>query len=136
MRKLLLAVLAGLALAAGPAGAATPTVRLAILHVVSGCHVWATAAGKQLGTATTVTVKHGGRVEIRPNCPMDFDFAQVKGPKLALGDARTYRGTARTLVFAKAGTYVLRVTNVQTPEEAGLQVLGQPNVLTLTVRAT
>ena len=137
MRKLLLAVLAGLALAAGPAGAATPTVRLAILHVVSGCHVWATAVGKQLGTATTVTVEHGGRVEIRPNCPMDFDFAQVKGPKVALGGARIYHGTARMLVFKRAGTYVFTARNVQTPEEAGLQTLGEPNSpITLTVKVT
>ena len=135
MRKLFLAALAGLAFSAGPAGAA-PTLGLTILHVVSNCHVWATAALKQLGPNATLTVTHGTRVVIRPDCPMDFDFAQLKGPKLALGDARTYRGSTRTLVFAKRGTYVLRVTNVQTPEEAGLQVLGRPNVLTLTVRAT
>ena len=135
MTKLLLTVLAGLAFSAGPAGAA-PTLGLSILHVVSNCHVWATAALKELGPNATVTVRHGTRVVIRPNCPMDFDFVQVKGPKLALGDPRTYRGATRTLVFAKRGTYVLRVTNVQTPEEAGLQVLGQANVLTLTVKAT
>ena len=135
MRKLLLVALAGLAFSAGPAGAA-PTVGLTILHVVANCHVWATAALKELGPNAAITVTHGTRVAIRPNCPMDFDFAQLKGPKLALGDPRTYRGSARTLVFAKRGTYVLRVVNVQTPEEAGLQVLGEPNVLTLTVRAT
>lgn len=136
MRRILLASLAGLALAAGPAGAAAKPVQLTILHVVANCHVWATAALKELGPNARLTVPHGTRVVIRPNCPMDFDFAQLKGPKLALGEARTYRGTARTIVFAKPGTYILRVTNVQTPEEAGLQVLGAPNTLTLTVRAT
>jgi hypothetical protein len=137
VKKLLLAVLAGLALAAGPAGAATPTLQLTILHVVSGCHVWATAALKQLGPKTTITVRHGTRVNIRPNCPMDFDFAQVKGPRVALGAARTYRGTTRTLVFKKAGTYVFTARNVQTPEEAGLQTLGEPNSpITLTVKVT
>ncbi len=137
MRRLLLAVLAGRARAAGPAGAASPTVRLAIVHVVSGCHVWATAALRELGPSTTVTVKRGTRIEIRPNCPMDFDFAQVKGPKVALGPARTVRGTLRVLVLRRPGTYVFTATNVQTPEEAGLQTLGPTNTpLRLTVKVT
>ena len=135
-RRVLLVALAGLALSAGPAGAAAPTLRLAILHVVGGCHVWATTTLRQLGPATTVTVKAGGRLVVRPNCPMDFDFAQLKGPKVALGDRRTYRGTTRTLAFPKRGTYVFRVVNVQTPEEVGLQTLGPTNVLTLTVKVT
>jgi hypothetical protein len=64
---------------------------------------------------------------------MDFDFAQTKGPRLALGDPRTYAGTARTLTFRRAGVYRLTVTNVQTPEERDLTVLGEVNTLTLTV---
>ena len=43
------------------------------------------------------------------------------------------KGTSRTLVFRKAGVYRLTVTNVQTPEERGLTVLGETNTLTLTV---
>ena len=50
---------------------------------------------------------------------MDFDFAQTKGPRLALGDPRTYAGSARTIVFRKAGVYRLTATNVQTPRNAG-----------------
>ena len=64
---------------------------------------------------------------------MDFDFAQTKGPRLALGDARTYAGSARTITFRKAGVYRLTATNVQTPEERGLVTLGEANTLTLTV---
>jgi hypothetical protein len=130
--KRLLVVAAAAAVAAAPAGAAgSKTVRMAILHVVSGCHVWSTS---QQPTATLV-VAPGTRVEIRANCPMDFDFAQVRGPRLALGAARTYAGTSRVLVFKQRGTYVLTATNVQTPEQRGLETLGATNTpITLTVR--
>ena len=126
--------LAGLALAAGPAGAAAPTLRLTILHVVSHCHVWATASLRELGASTTLSVKPGTRVVVRPDCPMDFVFVQTKGPKVALGDPLTHAGTQRVLVFRRAGLYVFKVKNVQTPEEVGLQVLGEANTLTLRVR--
>jgi len=132
MNRLLVAACAGIVLAVAPAAAASPTVRLAILHTVRGCHVWSTT-GK---ASATMTVKRGARVVIRASCPMDFDFLQTAGPKLALGDARTHAGTMRTIVFAKRGLYKLVVTNVQTPEEQGLQTLGPTNTLTLTVRVT
>jgi hypothetical protein len=117
-----------------PAGgsAASATVRLAIAHVAAHCHVWKTPT-KTLGASTKVTVKAGTRVVIRSDCPMDFDYAQTKGPPLALGDARTYAGSARTITFRKAGVYRLTATNVQTPEERGLVTLGEANTLTLTV---
>ena len=62
---------------------------------------------------------------------MDFDLAQTKGPKLVLGDPRLYTGQSRTITFRKAGTYRLTAKNVQTPEERGLQTLGEPNTLVL-----
>ncbi len=133
-RSIVLGLLIGFALLAiplGTAAAASPTVRLSILHTVHGCHVWVST--KVLGPATKITVKPGTRLVIRPNCPMDFDFAQVAGPRLALGDPRTVRGTARTIVFSKRGVYRIAVRNVQTPAEVGLQTLGPDNVLTLTV---
>jgi hypothetical protein len=117
---------------AGGAAVASPTVRLAIAHVASHCHVWHTAT-RFLGASTKLTVKPGTRVVIRSDCPMDFDFAQTKGPRLALGNARTYAGTSRVLTFRKVGTYRLTATNVQIPEERGLVTLGEPNTLTLTV---
>ena len=122
------------ALLAGPA-AASPTVRLTIMHYVQGCHVWE-LAGKTLGPATTLKVRPGTRVEFRSDCPMDFDFMQTSGPRLALGTARMYAGTSRTIVFARRGTYRLTVKNVQTSEERGLATLGADNGLTLTVRVT
>ena len=114
------------------AAATSKTVRLAIAHVVSHCHVWRTPA-KLLGPALKLTVAPGTHVVIRPDCPMDFELAQTKGPRLALGDPRMYAGTSRTITFRKPGVYRLTVTNVQTPEERGLTVLGEPNGLTLTV---
>jgi hypothetical protein len=138
MRKSLLVVLATIVLflASPAAGAiASPTVRLVIAHVVSHCHVWKTAT-KTLGASAKITVASGTRVVIRPDCPMDFDFVQIKGPRLALGDARSYAGSTRVITFRKVGVYRLTVTNVQTPEERGLVTLGETNTLTLTVVVT
>ena len=118
--------------APGIGAVASPTVRLGISHVVSHCHVWHTAT-KTLGASTKITVKPGTRLVIRSDCPMDFDFAQTKGPRLALGSARTYAGSTRVIIFRKAGIYKLTATNVQTPEERGLVVLGEANTLTLNV---
>lgn len=135
MRKLVLVTLAVLALAAVPVGAAaaaSPTFRLTIAHVVKGCHVWV-AGSTARGPATKVTLARGTRLTIRPDCPMDFDVAQLAGPRLRLGALRTYAGQTRVITFAKPGVYKLQATNVQTPEERGLQVLGPVNTLTLTV---
>jgi hypothetical protein len=130
--RLVVAVAAAVAVVAAPAGA-SPTVRLTIAHVVQNCHVWHNAKGSTLGPSTKMTVARGTRLVIRPDCPMDFDFAQTKGPKLALGDPRTYAGQSRTIGFRKTGTYRLTVNNAQTPEERGLVTLGEANTLALTV---
>jgi hypothetical protein len=140
-RRFAVVAVASLALfAASPGGTAVgaATVRLVIAHVFENCHVWTMAskplgAVKTLGPSARITVRRGTRVVVRPDCPMDFDFKQTRGPRLALGDPRTYAGTSRTIVFAKTGLYRLTATNVETPEERGLTVLGEPNVLTLTV---
>jgi hypothetical protein len=129
-----LAVGVAVALPSGRA-AASPAVRLIIAHVVSHCHVWKTST-KTLGPSTRITLKRGTRVVIRSDCPMDFDFAQTKGPRVDLGDPRTYAGTARVITFRSVGVYRLTATNVQTPEERGLATLGTPNVLALTVIVT
>jgi RND superfamily putative drug exporter len=121
-------------LAAPATAAASPTVRLAIAHVVQHCHVWRTPK-KVLGASATLTVKPGTRLVIRADCPMDFDYVQTAGPRLALGNPRTFAGDARVLVFRKAGVYRLKVTNVQTPEDRGLVTLGATNTLALTVVA-
>jgi hypothetical protein len=115
------------------AAAVSPTLRMTIVHVVRGCHVWALGS-KQLGPAAKLTVKRGTRIEIRLNCPMDFDFKQVAGPKLALGSLRSLAGgLPRRVGFAKPGIYRLTAKNVQSAEEAGLQILGTENTLALTV---
>jgi hypothetical protein len=135
MRRRLGVVIAVAALAVvAPAGAAavSPTIRLAIAHVAQHCHVWRRST-KLLGPSTRITVPRGTRLVIRADCPMDFDFAQTRGPTLALGRLRTYAGESRVIVFRRVGVYRLTATNVQTPEERGLVTLGEPNTLTLTV---
>lgn len=143
-RRFAIVAVASLALffaAPGGTSVGVATVRLVIAHVFQNCHVWTMApkplgAVKTLGPSAKITVRRGARVVIRPDCPMDFDFKQTRGPRLALGNLRTYAGTTRTIVFAKTGLYRLTATNVQTPEERGLTVLGEPNVLALTVVVT
>jgi hypothetical protein len=78
-------------------------------------------------------VVRGTRLVIRSDCPMDFDYAQTRGPKLLLGNPRTFAGASRVVIFRKAGIYRFTATNVQTPEERGLVTLGEPNTLALIV---
>ena len=133
MKKLLLALVLGCALALVPTAAASPTVRLAILHVVHGCHVWGTPDSKPFGPTRTLVLKPGTKLEIRINCPMAYDVVQVAGPKV-LEPSRWQTGTAHTLTFKRRGVYRLRAVNVQSSEEMNLQTLGPDNALVLTVR--
>jgi hypothetical protein len=116
----------------GVTAVASPTFRLAIVHAVHGCHAWSTAT-KVLGPSATIRVTRGTRVQLRANCPMDFNFQQVAGPRLALGNPRTIAGTVRTIVFRRAGVYRLVARNVESSQAVGLQTLGPDNVLSLTV---
>ena len=109
-------------------------VELAIVHTLHGCHVWHTT--KDVGPATTVKLKRGGKITIRVSCPMDFHLAQLMGPPLALGDPTLQTGTQRTLVFPRRGVYVVQATETTTSAELGLQTLGPDNVLRLTVTVT
>jgi hypothetical protein len=134
MKKLALIALLTAVVAIAPAAAASPTVRLTIIHVVQGCHVWGTNDSQPLGAKRTIKVARGAKIVIRDNCTMSFDFSQVAGPKLDLGNPRTYPGTTRTIVFRKLGLYRLKVKNVESSADMGLQTLGPDNTLTLTVR--
>ncbi len=109
-------------------------VVLSIVHVMHGCHVWATADGRPLGPTRTLVVKPGTSIQVEIMCPMDFDVVQVAGPKLSFGDRRWRAGTRHTLVFVKRGLYRFVATNVQTPEERGLETLGETNHPRLAVR--
>ena len=129
MRRLLLLALAAAVLAPAGSAAASPTIRLAILHTWNGCHVWSSTKKPN----ARIVVRRGTGVAIRPNCPMDFDLRQVAGPTLAFGSERVFAGTTRTVVFRRRGIYRLVAKNVQSSEEQGLQTLGPDNRLTLTV---
>lgn len=124
--KLLAIVLSAFAVAAP-----SKTVRLEIIHTFRGCHVWQST--HDLGAAGTLRLRRGDRVTIRVSCPMDFRVTQRRGPKLALGDPVFHTGTQRTIVFRKAGIYVLAGANIQSSTEMGLQTLGADNTLTLKV---
>jgi len=134
MKRLLLCVVLGAVFGGVPVAAASPTVRLTIIHVLRGCHVWGTADGRPLGASHTITVTRGTRLVIRDNCPMSFDVVQIAGPRLALGPSRWQPGTTHTLVFLVRGVFKLRATNVQTSEEMGLATLGPDNRPVLTIR--
>jgi hypothetical protein len=123
----------GSGLALVPTAAASPTVRLAILHVVHGCHVWGTQDSKPLGATRSLVVKPGTKLEIRVNCPMAYDVVQLAGPKV-LKPARWQTGTSHTITFRKRGVYKLKAVNVQSSEEMNLQTLGPDSTLLLTVR--
>ena len=129
MRRLLLLAVVALMLAPVGSAAASPTIRLAILHYWRGCHVWSSNGKPE----ARLVVRRGTRLVIRPNCPMDFDLRQVAGPRLAFGTKRVYAGTTLAVVFRKRGIYRLVAKNVQSSEEQGLETLGPDNRLTLTV---
>lgn len=134
MRKLaLIVILAGIGVLA-PAAAASQTVRMTIMHVVEGCHVWGTNDSQPLGPKRRLSLARGSKIVIRDNCTMTFKFRQVAGPKLDLGDPLTYPGTTRTIVFRKAGVYRLRAKSTMTSEQMCLQTLRPDNVLVLAVR--
>jgi hypothetical protein len=134
MRKLALLVTLAAGFVLVPAAAASPTVRLTLIHVMRGCHVWGNADSQPFGAVDTVTLKRGARIEIRVSCPMAFDVKQVAGPKLALGNPRWQTGTTHALVFRRAGVYKLKAFNVQTSEELNLQTLGPDSTPLLIVR--
>jgi hypothetical protein len=134
VRRLALVIVAVAAGTLAPAAVASPAVRMAIVHVVQGCHVWGTVDSQPLGPSRTIALRRGTALQIRVNCPMSFTFTQVSGPKLALGDPRTYAGTVRTIVFPRAGVYRIQAVNVESSEQMGMTTLGADNVLHLTVR--
>jgi hypothetical protein len=133
VKRLLIVVVVGCALALVPSAAASPTVRLAILHVMRGCHVWGTQDSTPLGATRTLVLKPGTKLEIRINCPMAFDVVQLAGPKV-IDPSRWQTGTSHTLTFAKRGLYRLKAMNVQSSEEMNLQTMGADSTLFLTVR--
>lgn len=126
--------LLALAAVAFAVGAPSKTVRLAIVHTVSGCHVW--QSNRSLGSVTAVSLPAGGKLYLRVSCPMDFDLTQVSGRRVAIGDRIFHTGTSRTIVFPRRGTYVFVAKNIQSSAEMGLQTLGADNSLRLTVRVS
>ena len=111
--------------------APSKTVQLAIVHTVSGCHIW--QGTHSHGPATVLKLKQGDKITVHVTCPMDFTLVQLKGPRLVLGDPTLHTGTQRTIRFAKRGVYILQATNIQSSADMGLQTLGPDSSLRLTV---
>jgi hypothetical protein len=104
---------------------------VAVLSIVHVVQVWHTT--RNVGPATAVQLRHGGKLVVRDSCPMDFTLAQLAGPPVALGDPTFHSGTQRTFTFAKKGRYVLQATETMSSAAMGLQTLGPDNVLRLVV---
>lgn len=131
-----LALVAALAAALAPAALAAPApaparVQVEITHAVRGCHQWGRGQAK-FGAAYKTAVRAGGRVDVRESEQMTFDVTQLAGPAIALGD-QLVPGETQSFVFAKPGTYRLKLVNTERSTDVGLQSLGEDNVLTLTV---
>ena len=101
----MLSVAVGVALVVIPAAVASPTVRLSLIHVLRGCHVWGTADSRPLGASRTIVLKPGGKIEIRISCPMAFDVTQLAGPKLAAAVAAGRRAR-RTRSSSRSGASI------------------------------
>jgi hypothetical protein len=114
--------------------AAVPTLRLALIHVLQGCHVWGTVDSQPLGKTYTLRTKPGARLVVRVSCPMGFHVVQLAGPKLAGLPADWPTGTQHTVVFRKVGVYRLQAVNLMSSQMMGLQTLGPDNRPLLTVR--
>ena len=127
--KVLALVVASIAFAAP-----SKTVQLAVVHALHGCHTWHTT--RDVAPALALKIPHGGRIQIRISCPMDFRMVQIRGRAVAFGGSTFFTGTSRTIVFPKAGVYVFTGTNLQSSADRGLQTLGPDNVLRLTVTVT
>jgi hypothetical protein len=136
MKRLVLVYGVAMGLVLVPSAAASQTVRLTLLHVMRGCHVWATVDSRPLGPSRTIVLQRGGKLEIRVQCPMAFDVKQITGPKLPGGPSRWETGTTHTLAFAKRGVYTFKAYNVQSSDEMNLQTLGPDNTPLLIVRVS
>jgi hypothetical protein len=135
MKRFAVCLVLGIAAAGVPSAVASPTVRLTLVHVMEGCHMWGKADSTPLAPRYTLRARVGQKIEIRISCPMDFDLAQVAGPTVSLGsDPRWRTGTTHTLVFKKKGVYRFTATNVQSPEERGLETMGPTATPSLIVR--
>ena len=99
-------------------------VVLSLVHVMQGCHTWQLSSGKTMPPTTTITVARGAHVQVHITCPMD----------LVVNGEVWHTGTTHTLTFPKRGVFTFIATNVQTPEQAGLQVMGAVNTPKLIVR--
>ncbi len=110
--------------------AGSKTVRLTIVHVARGCHVW--TDGGRVGPGVKLFVKPGTRLTV-VNADLDtHKLVQLGGPKLRLGPPLKMNAR-RTVRFVKPGVYRLMTEKVETPGAMDVKTLGEDHVLGLTV---
>lgn len=120
----------------GPArisAAATVTKKLAIQHVLEGCHVWSDG-GRQAATMS-LTLKRGTRLTITD---MDIDphqLLQTAGPRLGL-HGHMMMGGIDSIVFAQPGRYAFTTRTLEMGPMMKTKTVGPDNKLRLTVRVS
>lgn len=114
------------------AGATTRDVKLSILHVQRGCHVW--RDGKRQGPMMRLTLPRGGRLSIVDQDVDAHQLVQVAGPRVHMPGPMRMMGRAQ-LTFMQPGTYRLATTTVDLPGASMTDVptIGPDNHLRLTV---
>lgn len=108
--------------------------RLAIVHVLRGCHSWSKGTGSPRA-GVKVALRRGQRVTI---VNQDLDVHRVvrlAGPKIALGGplGMNHRITLR---FTRPGLYKLRTRKVEMPDMHGMaevETIGPDRILVMLV---
>jgi plastocyanin len=120
-------------IAAAPA-AAGPTSRIAITHVMRGCHAWDLGHGPMRPTLS-VTLKRGTLLTFVNNDVMPHRLVRNAGPKLAIAHASMSKMAATASArFARKGVYRLTtIFGAFFPWAASMRT-GKMYVLHLTVR--
>jgi hypothetical protein len=111
----------------------TVTKKLAIQHVLKGCHVW--SDGSRQAATMTLTLKRGTRLTITD---MDIDphqLLQTDGPRLRL-HGHMMMGGVDSIVFERSGLYTLTTRTLEMGPVMKTKTLGPDNKLRLSVRVT
>lgn len=113
------------------AASTTVTKKLAIQHVLKGCHVW--SDGSRQTATMSLILKRGTRLTITD---MDIDphqLLQTAGPRLRL-HGHMMMGGVDSVVFNQSGLYQLTTRTLEMGPLMKTKTVGPDNKLRLTVR--
>ena len=121
----------GAGMMGGAVGTAGAPVRLTIVHVQTGCHVW--SDGKRQAASMRLSLRRGARLAILDRDIDAHQLVQLSGPRLSLGGPMMMNhGT--TVVFRQAGVYRLTTRTIEMPGMPEIKTIGPDNTLRLTVK--